>query len=104
MFYKQSILEKKQNPKELWKFINSVIPSKRADTPLAPFEIIVNDCSLNNPQITPQSFNDYFVKIGQSIANSIDETKFPSFKTYMNNSVSQTLILHSLKYIISSIL
>ena len=44
------MLEKKQNPKELWKFINSVIPSKRADTPLAPFEMIVNDCSLNNPQ------------------------------------------------------
>ena len=37
MYYKQSILEEKQNPKELWKFINSVIPSKRADTPLAPF-------------------------------------------------------------------
>ena len=93
MYYKQSILEKKQNLNELWKFINSAIPSKRPDTPLAPFEIIVNDCSLNNPKKIAQVFNDYFVNIGQSIANSIDETKFPSFKTYMNSSVSQTIVL-----------
>ena len=85
--------KKKQNPKELWKFINSVISSKRSDTPLAPFEIIVNDCSLNNSQKTAQSFNDYFVKIGQSIANSIYETKLLSFKTYMNNFVSQRIVL-----------
>ena len=86
MYYKQSILEKQQNSTELWKFIYSVIPSKRADTPFAPFEIIVNDCFLNNPPKIAQSFNDYFVKIGQSIANNIDETKFPSFKTYMKYS------------------
>ena len=30
------------------------------------------------------------MKIGQSIPNSIDETKLPNFKSYMNNSVSQT--------------
>ena len=33
------------------------------------------------------------MKIGQSIANSFDETKLQSFKTYMNNSVSQTIAL-----------
>ena len=88
MYYKQSILEKKQNPKELSKFINSVIPSKRSDTFLGPFKIIVNDSSINNPQKITQSFNDYFVKTGQLTANSIDETKLPSFKTCMNKSVS----------------
>ena len=49
--------------------------------------------SLNNPPKIAQYFNDYFVKIGQSIANSIDETKFLSFKTFMKNSVSQTIVL-----------
>ena len=66
---------------------------KRSDTLLAPFEIIVNDCSLNNPQKIAQSFNKYFVKISQSIANSIDERKLSSFRTYVNNSVSQTIVL-----------
>ena len=93
MYYKQSIFEKKQNPKELWKFINSIIPLKCSDTPLASFEIIINDCSLNNPQKIAQSFDEYFVIIGQSIANSIDETKLPSFKTYGNKSASQTIVL-----------
>ena len=63
MYYKQSIFEKEQNPKELWKSINLVTSSKRSDTPLAPFEIIVNDCSLNNFQKIAQFFNNYFVKL-----------------------------------------
>ena len=93
MYFQQSIFEKKQNLQKLWKFINLVVPQKHSDTSLAPFEIIVNGCSLNNPQKIAQYFNDYFVKIGQSIAISIGETTLSSFKTYMNKSAPQTIVL-----------
>ena len=87
MYYKQSILEKSKTLKNFGNLLIQSFPrNAQTRTPIIPFEIIINDCSLNNPQKVAQSFNDYFVKIGQSI-DSIDDTKFPSFKTY-NSSKS----------------
>ena len=38
-------------------------------------------------------FNNYFLKIGQTIAENTDSTNNQNFKTYLKNSVSQSIIL-----------
>jgi len=36
MYYNEAISQRKSNPKELWKFIKSVIPNKRTSTTPPP--------------------------------------------------------------------
>ena len=66
-FYYSAISERKNNPKRLWEFINSVIYTKRTII-CYPFRVNVDNYETDDPSETSEIFNDYFVKIGESIA------------------------------------
>ena len=87
-----AITEKKSNSKELWKFVNSVIPSKRSVSP-PPTRIKVDNTEIANPDEIAEHFNSYFVEIGYLIAKSVSTTENPDFKCFLKNPVSQTIKL-----------
>ena len=91
-YYNDAIREKKNNPKELWKFINSVIPSKRSVSS-PPTKIKVDNTEIANPDEIAELFNNYFVEIGHLIAKSVSTTETPDFKSFLKNPVSQTIVL-----------
>ena len=93
MYYKAAILQRKNNPKELWKLIHSVISNKPSSTKPSISKINVDDLIIDDPLKIPNLFNDYFTKVGHSIAHEIDNTDDVKFTTYLKNSVPQTIVL-----------
>ena len=68
-YYNDTIREKKNNPKELWKFINSVIPSKCSVFP-PPTQIKVVNTEIVNPDEIAEHLNNYFVEISHLTAKT----------------------------------
>ena len=91
MYYKAAISEQKNDPRELGKLIHSVISSKPSSA--TPSKINVDDLVIDDPPKISHLFNDYFTKIGHSIANTIDNTDYVKFTTYLRNSVPQIIVL-----------
>ena len=73
MYYENAINGRKNNPKELWKFLNSVLPNKRTNS-LYPSKLIREEKIFDDPVDISEQFNNYFVEIGQSIASSADKS------------------------------
>ena len=71
MYYNEKLIENKKKPKELWKFINAIIPSKRSTNESIP-KIKIENSITENPKEISEHFNSFFTKIGHSIANNID--------------------------------
>lgn len=92
LYYNATISEKKNNPKDLWKFINSVISPKRGDT-YSPPKLLIDDAIVENPDEISEKFNEYFVNVGETIANSLGNVTKVDFKTFLKNSVPQTIVL-----------
>jgi len=57
MYYNITISEQKNNPKKLWKFINSMLPSKCSS--FSTSVIIVNNCNQGSHTIFKIKFHDF---------------------------------------------
>ena len=93
MYYKAAISERKNNPRELCKLIHSVISNKPSSTKPSISKINVDDLVIDDPLKISNLFNDYFTKVGHSIARAIDNTDDVKFTTYLKNSIPQTIVL-----------
>ena len=82
---------KKSNPKQLWKFINDVIHTKRSSTSL-PFKLTLDSNESDEQGIISECFNKYFVQIGESIVKKTKSENETNFKT-LSNSISQSIAL-----------
>ena len=91
LYYNEAINDKKNNPKELWRFINSVIPSKRFSPSSTATK--VDNAENVNPDEISEHFNNYFVETGLSIAKSASANENPDFKSFLKSSVSQIIVL-----------
>ena len=81
--YNEAINNKKNKPKELWRFVNSVIPSKRSSSPPPPPQLIkVDKAKIVNPDEIFEHFKNYFVKIGHSIAKSASAYENSDFQSF----------------------
>jgi len=58
MYYNEAINKRKNNPKELWKFIKSAIPNKRTST--TPPTIMKDGMLFEDPNNISKQFNNYF--------------------------------------------
>ena len=76
----------------MWGFINAIISGKK-NTVTCPSEIYFNDSIIEDPNEISEKFNNYFVKVGQSIAANISNANDTSFKRFLTNSVSQSITL-----------
>ena len=92
MYYNSTINKYKNNPKELWKFIISVIPNKHLKS--LSFPKLIND-GLVTDELTEISkqFNNYFLKITMTIANNVNKSDDSDFKFYLKHSISSSIVL-----------
>ena len=87
-----TIFERKNNPKQLWNFINSIIHTKRSSTNL-PFKLTLDGNETDEPGEISECFNEYFVQIGELIAKKAKLVNETNFKTFLNNSITQSIVL-----------
>ena len=92
LHYFESIKDKKNNPKELWKVINSAIPSKCSSF-LPITKMKVGNTEVDERDEITEHFNNYFVEIGHLIAKSVSFSEKTDFKSFLKNSVSETIVL-----------
>jgi len=90
---KRKLKSEKNNPKEIWKLINSVIPNKRSSNPPLT-KLIVDNKVYKDPIAITKKFNNYFVKIQQTISNLISNTPDFEFKSYLKNPIPKTIVLN----------
>ena len=93
LYYKEALSLRENNPKELWKLIKMVIPSKRTTSP--PMKLQIDNNTVEDPMEISQHFNKYFAVIGKSIVknptdNSVSES---AFTKYLRNSVINAIVL-----------
>ena len=92
MYHYSAIADQDSILRELWKFIKTVIPSKRSASS-NPTKLIVDDRTIENANEIAHIFNSYFVEIGSSIAQSNRQSNEVNFKTFFKKTVSQTIVL-----------
>ena len=92
MYYEDAINGRKNSPKELWKFLNSVLPNKRANSPY-PSKLNAEEKIFDDPIDISEQFNNCFAEIGQSIANSADKSDDFDFLNFLDNAISSTIVL-----------
>ena len=91
-YYHATIFERKNNPKQLWNFINNIIHTKRSSTNL-PFKLTLDGNETDEPGEISECFNEYFVQIGELIAKKAKLVNETNFKTFLNNSITQSIVL-----------
>ena len=90
MYYEDAINGRKNNPEELWRFLNSVPSNKRANSPY-PSKFTVEKKIFDDSVDISEQFNNYFVEIGQSIANSADKSGDFDLKNFWTMQFPQLL-------------
>ena len=91
-YYHATIFERKNNSKQLWNFINNIIHTKRSSTNL-PFKLTLDGNETDEPGEISECFNEYFVQIGELIAKKAKLVNETNFKTFLNNSKTQSIVL-----------
>ena len=71
-YYKNSISCNKNNPKEMWKYINQLIGKKSKTTSIT--NIVNSGSSVENKQEIVNLFNEYFSKIGKILSEKVQIT------------------------------
>ena len=95
LHYSQAFLQKKNNLRELWKLIKSVIASQKR--PIQPTKLLTDNGIIEDPTKISEHFNKYFSEIGANIAKnaSVNINKDTTFKKYLKNFVINNIILDS---------
>jgi len=78
------ITEKKNNPRELWKLIKTVISTKRPTTTSSLSKLLIEDNLIDNPNKICEQVNDYFVNIGKSISKSCIKPEYITFSSFLS--------------------
>ena len=68
--------------------------SKSSDASFFP-KIIIGDAVVDDAENISQHFNNYFAEIGLSIANGANNSSDFNFSSYLENAVSQSIVLDS---------
>ena len=91
MYYTEYISQNKTNPKKIWQMINSLIPCKTVDTVVK--NINVDNENIDNPSDIAEAFNNYFVKIGNTLSENIENHHNNSYSAYFKNSILNSIVL-----------
>jgi len=79
-YYRERIELQKDSPKEAWKTINSLLGRSTNNTVIN--ELKLNDVVVKSPEKLAETLNNYFVDIGPSLSNDIDNAGV-SFENYV---------------------
>ena len=81
-YYKNKLEQYSGNCKKTWNVINSILHRQKNER--LSNEFLVNNKIITNPKEIANRFNDFFVNIGHSLANRIDNSNV-DFRSYLNN-------------------
>ena len=70
-YFRAKISNQKNNPKEAWKTINSLLGRSPNNTVVN--ELKFNDVKITSPEEIANAFHTYFTDIGPNLASSIDD-------------------------------
>ena len=71
---------------------NNIIHTKRSSTNL-PFKLTLDGNEKDEPGKISECFNEYFVQIRELIAKKAKLVNETNFKTFLNNSITQSIVL-----------
>ena len=101
-YYKNSILYNKNNPKEMWKYINQLIGKKSKTTSIT--NIVYSCSSVEKKKEIVNLFIDYFSKIGKILSEKVEisdleYTNFlkPTDSKFDVNTITVEKVLSELK-------
>ena len=84
-FYEEKFNLAKNNIKETWKIINNVLKPKQKNRKNVINKIIVNDEMHSDVNYIANSFNNFFINIGKTITESVEDHDPEDHKNYLNN-------------------
>ena len=91
MYYSEFISKNKSNPKKMWEITNSAISTKNVISPLT--KINIENSVIEDLSKIADCFNQFFIKIGHSIANNVNKSLHTDYTTYLRNPVLHSLVL-----------
>ena len=80
------------NNHKLWQTINNLLPSKLLNSS-TPKVIKVGDVKVDNPTDIANHFNEFFCKIGQSLADKVNREGNENPIKYLNNRINESVFL-----------
>ena len=80
------------NNHKLWKTINNLLPSKLSNSS-GPKVIKVGNVKVDNPTDIANHFNEFFCKIGQSLADKVNRAGNENPIKYLNNRINESIFL-----------
>ncbi len=83
-FYAEKLESCKQNAKQTWNILNSILGRQSKSNPVM---FNINNNSVLDPQVIADHFNSYFVNLGPNLASKI-QTADVSFNEFLKNIIS----------------
>ena len=95
-YYENKFSEYKTDLKQTWKVINSILRPRNDQCKQPLKKIIIANCEYSENQDIANILNDYFVKVGKNIADSISTNENDHLKYLANNSFVNSLYFYRL--------
>ena len=89
-YYESKFRECSNDMKKTWNIINSIIKSKKSEGDL-PNTFYDGNISYNGTKDIAEGFNEFFVNIGPSLADTIPVSNVP-FESYLNPPVNEKFV------------
>jgi hypothetical protein len=93
MYYEASILKFKSKPKKLWDLLHQVNGKKVNKNKIK--EVLTGGSYTNDPTVMAQTFNDFFVKIGSDIANSVEHSEIDPLSFVPDNPDTPNFVINN---------
>ena len=91
-FYEQ-ISNNANNPNLVWKTLKFILPSLKSNDNNSTIKLKVNGNYYDKPDEVAENFNNFFVNIGQKLANEIPSSETSQCKSFLNDKVKNTIFL-----------
>ena len=88
-FYNACFTSFRNDIKKTWQMIGAIISPKKKKSEQSE-SFMINGDMVDDPEKIVESFNEYFVKIGSDLANSIQHTDNSSFNDYLKTPHTST--------------
>ena len=90
-YYTSQLNKYKDDPKQTWNIINSLINRKSTKSSL-PEEFFINNESVSDPKTIANSFNKYFATVGSCLNNQLPSSN-NNYMDFMKPSVTSSIFL-----------
>ena len=89
-YFHEKISNNADNPNLVWKTLKFILPSVKSDDN-STINLKVNGIYYDKPDEVAEHFNDFFVNIGQKLANEISSSEISQCKSFLNDKVKNTI-------------